>query len=163
MVVPIVAGAQIDASDFTGTRYRALIPLMHLPQNPARVTASINRMTTTTAGQNAFHAPIMLPDGATLTNIKHYFYREDASSSASWAIYKIAKDGSGSVPIELLTTTTISHTDGMRELDSGALSEVIDNSAFFYMIYTLITLNDSTNDAYISSSVITFTITNPKP
>ncbi len=108
-------------------------------------------------------APVHLPTGATITEMKAYIYRNDPAFGCSVNIDFYKFDTQLRYP-KIAQIFGNSHTDGWRELWAGSvINEIINNAQYGYGIMASINVNDDKNDAKLGKIVITYTIDAPLP
>lgn len=110
-------------------------------------------------GQDIYRASIHLPQGASITNMNFYYYRDDA---ASFLALFIARHALGSEITTNIASITASSIIGQTS-ENVAVSHTVDNSTNTYLLYVAIHNNNSTDDCYLEGVVLTYTITAPLP
>lgn len=109
-------------------------------------------------------APVHLPEGATIKEIK-MAYSRNAGSGATVAarLWKTSKTTPPTAPSDTSVVTITSDTDGYNIKSSGAMSEQIQHNNFYYTARVRLTNNNVASAAKFYYFEITYEITNLRP
>lgn len=101
-----------------------------------------------------FTAPILFPNGVTVTKITLYGYRDDASATLVVEIRRQDRAATVSGLASLVSTWT----DGYGSISTEAISNAtVDNTAYSYFILLSINPNDSVEDVKFTGLEVAFT------
>lgn len=90
-------------------------------------------------GSGQLYAPVMLPDGATMTEMRAIYEDEDSDSQLSFVLRSVEINGD----TDLLAAVTTADESGVVETpDSSSLPHTVDNDTYSYMVY----VGDDAND-----------------
>lgn len=92
------------------------------------------------SGSGSLHAPLTVPNGATLTLVRFYFIDADATlGMTSFALQKMDHTPSGTSYTNVISSTITNANNASVILSAGQIiSEVIDNSTTFYrLVFTM--------------------------
>lgn len=162
---PIVAGGQILATDFVGTRYLAINNHAFVPMGNAFISLFDNTTyylqsndTSTIIGAACPNLP---HNTATVTSLKAFFYRDDALSTIQLTLNRLEDLGSAGAS-ELAKCLSASTAGDHTVEDTTITNGQIDNLNYSLQLRTDINPNDNKNDCWIYGCLITFTTTTPK-
>ena len=142
------------------TRYFAVAPADLVPQDEHQLFSTINSRTypgSTTDAAN-FNAGVHLPHGAIITSFKVFWYRSDASASASATLQRQNNVASST---EMALAHSNSSAGAHTVEDTSIVSGTVDNSAYTYQILIQLDPNDSISEVYFVGAIITFTSVYP--
>jgi hypothetical protein len=105
-----------------------------------------------------FVAAVNLPNGATVTSLKSYFYRDDAASTIVCSLERYAGDATN---VQMALCTSASTAGDHNVEDTTITSGTINNSAYSYNLVVTIDNNNAITDAKFYMAVITYTVTTP--
>jgi hypothetical protein len=105
-----------------------------------------------------FVAPVLLPNGAIVTELKSYFYRDDAASSLSCSLERYDTVGTN---VQMALCTSNSTAGDHSITDSTITSGTINNSGYTYSLSLVIDNNNAATDAKFYWTRITYTVTQP--
>jgi hypothetical protein len=152
------------------TRYISIGPASFLTQFDntdtwvqSNVGTSPTSLSAGSVAQSVFAAPVNLPHGATVTSLKVYWYRDDASAHGYCYLLRDIMDGD-ELTDRLMAFADSNATSGAHSVEDTSISfSSIDNSTYHYRIYLDLSPNDAAADVRLYAVVITYTITAPLP
>ena len=99
----------------------------------------------------AYYAPVILPQGARVTKLTLYAFRDDALATLELTMKRV--DNVGTVVI--MATVNATWTDGAGSgYDDSIDDDVIDNENYSYLLRLVLTPNDSVTDVRFYRGVI---------
>lgn len=106
-------------------------------------------------------APVHLPNGATVTSFKVYWFRDDAAAAGTARLARnLATTG---VSGEMAAADTNATTGNHSVEDTSIANATIDNTSYSYCIPISMDANDNYDDVKIRAVVITYTVTELLP
>jgi hypothetical protein len=144
------------------TRYYTVCPSDFVPDNDTRQFLITALLAAGVVGQTVvLYANIHLPQGAIMTSVKAYWYRDDASSSGTIALDRVTLSNDNSTEIASVDSNS---TAGNHTVEDTTIPyATIDNANYMYNLELIIIANDNVYDCYLKGIVITYTITSPLP
>ena len=165
MAIPIIAGGNILASDFTGTRYWSFNPAMFktIGGTTAPIVMVMDIQTYIKSASDTLPATcvcgVNLPHGAIVTGFKVFWYRANSSDSGVCRLRRarltFASDD------EMANADAVADGETDPE-DTTIIHGTISNNYSYYIIVLVDPNNFATNMKFYGGW-ITFTIDNPKP
>jgi hypothetical protein len=143
------------------TRYYIISPFDPNPettnytftQQPSGINGEITGLT--------LNSSIHLPQGAIITHLRVYYYRDDAAAVGEVMLLRTPANGIGT---DHLIDITYTGTGGRTYIDGDISSyNVVNNDTYFYRLYISLEPNDSVEDVSFISAVVTYTIIDPLP
>ena len=132
-----------------------LLPYNHL-QNYSRGNGNILSAASLALADVLFVGTFHLPQGATITNLKTGWYRDDPLSTGSFVMYRYGILG-GLQEQMAATPANLVSGDFFVE-DNSPTNNVIDNSAYQYFCELILSPYDFREDVFYYETVITYTI-----
>jgi len=158
----IVAGDDILASHFTGTRYYAISPADLVPtdNSPDWFIWIYKAQSNDDINSREMVGGIHLPHGAVVTSFKVYWYRDDAAADGEANLYRCGwTEGSTT-----MATADSDATTGHHSVEDTTISDAtIDNENYTYGIRVQCSPNNSKDDVKFCGAVITYTVDSPLP
>ena len=158
----IVAGDDILATHFTGTRYYAFSPADLTPtdDSPDWLIWLYKAQSNDDINFREMVGGVHLPHGAVVTSFKVYWFRDDALAEGEAALYRLTwTEGS--------TTMATANSDaatGHHSVEDATINNAtIDNANYTYAIKVKCSPNNSKDDVKFCGAVITYTVTSPLP
>ena len=99
-------------------------------------------------------APINLPDGATITDVRMNGYDGDASNNLTLELQKRLLTA---YSVTTLATAATSGSSGTQQISASA-SEVVDNSTYAYRVYVKFDAQNAGTDLRVYTVRITYTV-----
>jgi len=159
----ITAGDDILASHFKGTRYYTIHPsdfFKDWEYIAPEISANFVRSSSDTAPVKV-HAPIHLPNGATITSLKLYWFRNDAAASGQAKLLRLRLVDTN---VYELAAANSDSSAGHHEVEDTTINEpIVDNTNYAYFLELLIAPNDAKGDVYAKGAVITYSVDYPLP
>jgi hypothetical protein len=136
-----------DADIDTATRYLSIPPAAFIPEDLPNVNqqliASFGGELVNPRldfGATEHHAPVLLPHGAIVTELRYEYFHTDAAATSTITLRKITTG----TPVTLVTMATVSSVNGQSSgTDSSISSATIDNENSYYSLKLDINTNDS--------------------
>lgn len=145
------------------SRYLVISPTELVPQNDgedysngAGITYSGSATETAT-----LRCGIHLPNGAVVTSLKVYWFRNDASAGGGCLLRNNGFSGGASTD---MADASSNASSGYHSVEDTSISDAtIDNTAKTYHLFVSLNPNDDAADVGFTGAVITYTITSPLP
>lgn len=159
-----ITGQKIfDSLRVTETTRRQSIS--HSAFTPQSSTASYTRdaaaLKNGVTSSQYFYAPVLLPDGCTISNIGVTYYDNEGAQNGSWFLYRISK--SSGIGVSIASGNT-SGTPGMTTvIDETIDGPTVDNDLYFYTIRARLSYSASPDNMKLYGAEIEYTITKPLP
>lgn len=108
----------------------------------------------TSLSMQYFYAPLILPNGVTITKITLYGYRDDVDAALTLILYRSDRQGSS----DNMGGAISNWTDGWgSRYDVSINNPVVDNANYSYTLRVVLDPNDSVEDVQLSGVKIEFT------
>jgi len=131
---------QLDRVEYNSPRqYQLTIPAAGFQPGRPGISWLAFQTAANTQGIGQFAAPVLLPDGATVTEVEFIFFDNDPDSEVELAFGSNDLDSATSTTHATLSTT--GETGGPRTVSSGPLSVTIDGSRAYHL-----TVKDASGD-----------------
>jgi hypothetical protein len=165
------AGTSIMAVDTTNskitivstTRYYMVSPA-DFTTNSATTVMEVNsgslKSSSNTTGFTAV-AGVHLPNGAVVTGVNCYWYRNDASATGTCRL--VHNDSNDNTLVSMAVVDSNASTGYHTVSDTSITDATIDNTARSYMVQASIDPNDLETDVYLTGVLVAYTITTPLP
>lgn len=147
----------------TTTRYYIVSPTSFVGATVANtcILMSSSAQSASATAATILVAPINLPNGAIVTNVAFYFYRDDAASSIEAVLYR---DAIGSLSTDIMCDLTAASTAGFANMNTSVITDpTIDNTSYVYSAKVLIDNNNSVDDTQFKALKISYTVATPLP
>lgn len=149
----------------TTTRYYALSPADFVPSADTTLyflDASGDPYVgpNSTTVQQIWVAPVHLPQGAVVTSVSAWWFRDDALATGTARLQRVTSVGAVA---EMANVDSDSSSGNHTVTDSSILNATIDNGTYSYRFRLAIDPNNSGVDCKLFGMTISYTITAPLP
>ncbi|TFH64335.1 MAG: hypothetical protein E4G91_06130 [Candidatus Zixiibacteriota bacterium] len=159
-----ISGAKTfkDLNIESTTRRLAVPSAAFVPSsNTYSYARSVGYLRNTTTGSQIYFAPVFLPNGATVTDVKATFYDNDGSYNGSIQLIKIYMASGGEILMAYEATTS---TPGFSTIvESSIFSETVSNDGYNYYLIASLQYGSSSLNMRFYGAEIVYTITKPLP